>query len=62
MKAVDHDQLLPREKVNLDIFWLTEESLEESANVPAPHIAARLITDDLKTALQQFATIAEDSR
>ena len=55
------DDLLKRDKVNLDIFWLKDESLEESANLPAPHVIAEEITDDLETALEQFATIAEDT-
>jgi type I restriction enzyme M protein len=43
-----------------DIFWLKDESLEESANLPAPEVIAREIADDLEAALEQFATIAED--
>jgi len=46
--------------VNLDIFWLKDESLEESANLPAPEIIAADITADLEAAVEQFATIAED--
>jgi len=37
-----------------------DESLEDSANLPAPEIIAKEITDDLEAALEQFATIAED--
>jgi type I restriction enzyme M protein len=46
--------------VNLDIFWLKDEALEDSANLPAPEIIAAEITEDLEAALEQFATIAED--
>lgn len=42
--------------VNLRIFWLKDDALEESAKLPAPVI----ITADLEAALEQFATIAED--
>jgi type I restriction enzyme M protein len=59
-KAFAYADLLKRDKVNLDIFWLKDESLEESANLPAPEVIAREITDDLEAALEQFATIAED--
>ena len=52
--------LTKRDKVNLDIFWLKDDALEESANLPAPEIIAQEITDDLEAALEQFATIAED--
>jgi type I restriction enzyme M protein len=59
-KCFTYDELLKRDKVNLDIFWLKDEALEESANLPAPEIIAQEITDDLEAALEQFATITED--
>ena len=55
-----YEDLLKRDKVNLDIFWLKDESLEDSANLPAPHVIAEEITRDLEAALEQFNTIAED--
>jgi type I restriction enzyme M protein len=61
-KSFAYDELVKRDKVNLDIFWLKDEALEESANLPAPEIIAQEITDDLEAALEQFATIAEDLR
>jgi type I restriction enzyme M protein len=48
------------DKVNLDIFWLKDESLEDSANLPAPEVIAEEIVEDLEAALSQFATIAAD--
>jgi len=59
-KSFTYEELLKRDKVNLDIFWLKDEALEESANLPAPEIIAQEIRDDLEAALEQFATIAED--
>ncbi len=59
-KSFTYDELTKRDKVNLDIFWLKDEALEESANLPAPEIIAADITADLEAALEQFATIAED--
>jgi type I restriction enzyme M protein len=59
-KSFAYDDLLKRDKVNLDIFWLKDDSLEESANLPAPGVIAEEITEDLEAALEQFATIAED--
>ena len=41
-------------------LWLKDESLEDSANLPAPEIIAAEIVEDLEAALQQFATIAQD--
>ena len=48
------------DKVNLDIFWLKDESLEDSANLPAPDIIAAEIVEDLEAAVEQFAEIAMD--
>jgi type I restriction enzyme M protein len=59
-KSFTYEELTKRDKVNLDIFWLKDDALEESANLPAPEIIAQEITDDLEAALEQFATIADD--
>lgn len=59
-RAFDYEELLKRDKVNLDITWLKDESLEESANLPDPDIIAAEIVEDLEAALEQFALIAED--
>lgn len=59
-KSFTSDELLKRDKVNLDIFWLKDEALEESAKLPAPEIIAQEINDDLEAALEQFAAIADD--
>jgi len=59
-KCFDYEELIKRDKANLDIFWLKDESLEDSANLPDPDVLALEITEDLEAALEQFATIAED--
>jgi type I restriction enzyme M protein len=59
-KSFTYAELTKRDKLNLDIFWLKDEALEESANLPAPEVIAADITADLEAALEQFATIAED--
>jgi type I restriction enzyme M protein len=59
-KAFTYAELLKRDKVNLDIFWLKDDALEDSANLPPPGIIAAEIAEDLEAALEQFATIAED--
>jgi type I restriction enzyme M protein len=61
-KSFTYEELTKRDKLNLDIFWLKDEALEESANLPAPEVIAADITADLEAALEQFATIAEDMK
>ena len=53
-------ELMARDKVNLDIFWLRDDSLADSVNLPEPDVLAAEIVEDLQAALEQFAAIAED--
>ena len=50
---------MKRDKVNLDIFWLKDKSLEDSDDLPSPDVLPQEIADDLQTALEQFTSIAE---
>ena|SRR5438034_3588401 len=59
-KSYTYEELTKRDKLNLDIFWLKDESLEDSANLPNPDIIAAEIVEDLQAALAQFAEIAND--
>ena len=61
-KRFAYDDLMKRDKANLDIFWLKDESLEDADNLPEPGVIAQEIVDDLQTALEQFAEIAEDMK
>ena len=51
---------MKRDKLNLDIFWLKDDLLEASANLPPPHIIAAEIVEDLALALEQFEALEED--
>ncbi len=44
----------------MDIFWLRDESLEDSDNLPEPGVLASEIVEDLQAALEQFREIADD--
>ena len=59
-KAFSYEELVQRDKLNLDIFWIRDESLEGSENLPPPEIIAKEITENLESALEQFAGIEED--
>jgi type I restriction enzyme M protein len=60
-KAFSYAELLKRDKLNLDIFWLKDDALEASANLPAPHLIAAEIAEDLRVALEQFEALEENS-
>ncbi len=59
-RAFPYEELAARDKLNLDIFWLRDESLEDSANLPNPDILAAEIIEDLESALLQFRGIASE--
>ena len=59
-RSFTYDELVARDKVNLDVFWLRDESLEDSANLPSPEVLALEIVEDLKAALAQFESIEEE--
>lgn len=51
---------MQRDKASLDIFWLKDESLEDSENLPDPDVLAGEIVENLEAALEQFSSIYED--
>jgi type I restriction enzyme M protein len=58
-RSYTYEELAARDKANLDIFWLRDESLEDSANLPEPDVLAAEIAEDLRAALEQFEAIGE---
>ncbi len=58
-KSFTYDEIIQRDKVSLDIFWLKDKSLEDTENLPEPDELARLIVGNLESALEQFAGIYE---
>lgn len=47
-------------KCSLDLFWIRDESLEDSKTLPDPHILAQEIADDLQSALDEIQNILGD--
>jgi type I restriction enzyme M protein len=58
-KAYGYDELVARDKANLDLVWLRDAALEDADNLPPPEVLAREIVDDLEAALAEFAAVAE---
>ncbi len=58
--AFSYEELLKRDKLSLDLFWLRDESLEGTDKLPPPAVIAASIVEDLQNALEQFMAIAED--
>ena len=56
----DYDELIAGDKASLDIFWLEDDSLADSDNLPEPGAIAAEIVADLEAALEQFRLIEAD--
>jgi type I restriction enzyme M protein len=59
-KRFAYEELVARDKASLDIFWLRDESLEDSDKLPAPDVLALDIVENLQAALAQFSEIQQD--
>ena len=59
-RAYTYEEIVSRDKASLDIFWLKDETLEDSDNLPEAGVILRDIIEDLEGALEQLKLIAED--
>lgn len=55
-----YDELIARDKFNMDIFWLKDDSLEDIDSLPEPDVIAAEIVENLEAALEQFKSVAEE--
>ena len=58
-KRYTYDELMARDKVSLDLFWLRDESLEDADDLPPPDVLAAEIAEDLESALAEIQALAE---
>jgi len=57
-RCYDYADLLKRDKLSLDLFWIRDKSLTDTDSLPEPDVIAKEIADDLQTALEQFTKIS----
>jgi type I restriction enzyme M protein len=57
-KSFTYEEMTARDKANLDVTWLRDESLENIDNLPSPDVIAREIVEDLTAALAEFEAVA----
>lgn len=58
-KKFEYDEIIKRDKTNLDISWIKDESLESLENLPEPQILASEIVGNLQTALTSFKSVMD---
>ena len=57
-RCYDYADLLKRDKLSLDLFWIKDKTLTDTDSLPPLYIIAAEIADDLEAALEQFMKIA----
>jgi type I restriction enzyme M protein len=58
-RPYEYDNLMARDKVNLDITWLKDPSSADLDDGVPPEIIAQEIVDDLTAALAEFSAVAD---
>jgi len=59
-KAYTYNELIQRDKANLDLTWIKDASLQEMENLPEPEILAAEIIENLRSALEEFEALQEE--
>jgi type I restriction enzyme M protein len=57
-RRLAHAELIARDKVNLDIFWLKDDTLDDPDLLPPPDEIAAEIVENLEAALYRFRRVA----
>ncbi|MBK7377548.1 MAG: SAM-dependent DNA methyltransferase [Ignavibacteriales bacterium] len=58
-KKFKFDEIIARDKTNLDIFWLKDDSLGDMDNLPDPDVLALEIVENIEASLASFKEIVE---
>ena len=59
-RVYTYEELLARDKISLDVFWLRDESLANTDNLPDPDVIAGEIAEDLRDALALITEMTEE--
>ena len=57
-RRYDYDELLKRDELSLDPFWIKDKRLTDTDSLPAPGVIAAEIADGVEAALEQVTKIA----
>ena len=59
-RRFSYEELAQRDKLNLDLFWLKDDSLEDIDSLPEPEVLAAEIIENLEAALEQFRSVSAE--
>ncbi|WP_422351002.1 type I restriction-modification system subunit M [Flagellimonas sp.] len=57
-RKYSYEELLTRDKTNLDVFWLRNDSIIDLDNLPDPNNLAQEIVENIEDALESFKRVA----
>lgn len=57
-RKFSYEEILARDKTNLDIFWLKDQSLADLDNLPEPEELAEEIIENLEAGLESFRAVS----
>jgi type I restriction enzyme M protein len=58
-RKFNYQEIVARDKTNLDIFWIKDKSLADLENLPDPDVLAEEIIENLEAGLGSFREIME---
>ena len=58
-RKFSYEEIIARDKTNLDIFWIKDTSLADLDNLPDPDILASEIIENIEAGLESFKEILE---
>lgn len=58
-RKFSYEDIIARDKTNLDIFWLKDKSLADLDNLPDPDVLANEIIENIEASLDSFKEIME---
>ena len=59
-RKYSYDEIIARDKTNLDIFWLKDKSLADLDNLPDPDVLASEIIENIEAGLESFKVIQKE--
>ena len=50
---------MARDKVSLNLTWLRDDSLQDTENLPPPHVIAAEMLEELQSALAELSALSD---
>jgi type I restriction enzyme M protein len=58
-RSFTYEELVASDNTNLDIFWLKDDSLQDTENLTPPDVLAAEIVEQLEAVLEEFRSVVD---